>query len=760
MRHIFEEIKRRNLVRVAITYAVAAWLILQVTEVLHELLSLPESVGPTVVMLVLLGFPLALLVAWFFELTPSGLKRSSQVDPTHSIRRQTGKRLNVLIIALLSTAVVVLLVDRFRAPATPTAAVAANAAPPLAADQTEATATKPKPAVVPPPRSLAVLPFANRGSEDNQFFVDGIHSDLLITLARIGDIKVVSRTSVQRYAGDQHETPLPEIAAALNVATVMEGSVQRSGDSVRISVQLIDAASDQMLWAERYDEQLSAENLFKIQSEIASQITQALQANLAPEEAESLQQQPTSNLAAYSAYLRGLQAFEQRGSALSEALREFEQATRLDPDFALAWARLAMAYFVRPSWELVFEESKWLQPGKAALARAQALAPQLGETLLAQATGSHVERIFFDPMAPTQPIEALYAQALARLPGSAQAYNWYGQLISGDISRFAESRALYEQAIALDPLTPFYYTNLALLLSDNRLYEDTEAQLAQAIALEPGYLPAWIGMAELQAKQGQLAKAWATAAEAARLDSTSFIPAFISAWIAVTLEDRARLAEVPENWIANNPDSSPAQQQFLQNLAASRNAQLEQRYSAALEILANTPSTVYQESEWESRWIRLLMGDFAGAVAMAETLTPGFLRLEDMDQQLRQTPGEGCLTAYALLRTGQDTLARELFTRTQDLRHALPKELAATADQRVDQYLCEAMAGNFEAAMRLLEARIDAGDYTVWESTRLDLFEPLRGDPRFEALSQRVQQTLAAQRAMLDETAQTTAGMN
>ena len=248
-------------------------------EVLSELLNLPEEVGPVVVAIVAIGFPLALFFAWAFELTPEGIKRENEVDRSQSITPQTGQKLNIAIIVLLVVAVGYLLFDKFsgdrpESASTPAAEVTEVAEAMEAASAPDSEPTDERP-------SIAVIPFVNRSRlEEDEFFVDGVHDDLLTNLARIGSLKVISRTSVLRYRDT--ETPIPEIAEELGVATIMEGAVQRAGDTVRINVQLIDAATDEHLWAEIYDREMTAENLFAIQSEISRAIADALQATLTP----------------------------------------------------------------------------------------------------------------------------------------------------------------------------------------------------------------------------------------------------------------------------------------------------------------------------------------------------------------------------------------------------------------------------------------------------------------------------------------------
>ena len=280
----FNELKRRNVIRVSLAYFVVAWLLMQIGDTLAPALRLPDWVTSFLAFFLVLGFPLALFFAWAYELTPDGLKNQKDVDSGSSIAPQTGRKLDFAIIGLLVVALGYFVWEsRFQsADDVEIADVAANK------------------------QSIAVLPFDNRSNlEEDVFFTDGIHDDLLTTIAKISSMKVISRTSVMQYRDTTK--PIPQIGSELGVANILEGGIQRSGDQVRINVQLIDAATDAHLWAETYDRELTAKNLFSIQSEISIAIADALHAALSPEEKQKVDAVPTDNLHALEAYLKGKQ---------------------------------------------------------------------------------------------------------------------------------------------------------------------------------------------------------------------------------------------------------------------------------------------------------------------------------------------------------------------------------------------------------------------------------------------------------------------
>jgi len=350
---LIAELKRRNVFRVGVAYAIVAWLLIEVASVIFPGLHLPDWTLTFLIIVILAGFPLALIVAWAFEMTPEGLKREAEVDRTESVRHSTGRKLDFAIIGLLAVAVVYFAVDKF------------------VLEQPEFTSES-----VAREKSIAVLPFANRSAnEADAFFVDGMHDDILTHVSKIRSLKVISRTSVMDYRDTTKN--LKTIGRELGVATVLEGGVQRSGNHVRINVQLIDAETDDHLWADIYDRELTAENLFAIQTEIATAIADALRATLSTEEQGRISAIPTENLQAYEAHLMGKQQLERRTTgAYAQAVDYFQRAIRLDPAFALAYVGLAEAYILQ-SFYSSLPPAETLAKARAAVEQALKLNDQL-----------------------------------------------------------------------------------------------------------------------------------------------------------------------------------------------------------------------------------------------------------------------------------------------------------------------------------------------------------------------------------------------
>jgi TolB-like protein len=328
---LFEELKRRNVIRIAILYLVSSWVLLQLTDVLSSLLNVPDFTGSIVILLLVLGFFPALIFAWVYEMTPEGLKREADIDRSESKTPETGKKINVVIVVLLVVAISGLIADRL----IPEAGVAED---PVLAESPEAPIDD---------LSIAVLPFADLSpTGDQAYFTDGLSEELLNLLVRVDDLHVASRTSAFAYRGST--LSIPEIATALRVGHILEGSVRKDGDRIRITAQLIEAETDRHLWSENFDRELV--DIFAIQDEIANAIVRELTGKLGvgAERAISVEA-ATENLDAYEMYLTARELFLKR-TELPESIRLFRQAIELDPSFARAWEGLAAVEAVGNDW--------------------------------------------------------------------------------------------------------------------------------------------------------------------------------------------------------------------------------------------------------------------------------------------------------------------------------------------------------------------------------------------------------------------------
>jgi TolB-like protein/Flp pilus assembly protein TadD len=461
---LIAELKRRNVFRVGVAYVICAWVIAQVADLVLDNIEAPDWVMQAIMLILAIGLPLALILAWAFELTPEGIKREAEVDRAESITHVTGRKLDFAIIGLLALAVVFMFVDNYILEAEP--------------EQAEVVAEQvPAAEVVERERSIAVLPFANISPDpDDAYFADGIHDEVLAQISKIRDLKVISRTSVIGY-GEGNRPPLPEIAAALGVANILEGSVRLAGNQVRITTQLIEARSDAHLWTETYDRELTATNIFSIQSDVAKTVADELQATLSPEEQDRLVAVSTENLAAYEAYLLGKQRMAKSSSvAVEEAIVYFEKAVELDPGFALAYVGLAKAY-VNNVYFLGLPPNEMYTKAEDLIERALELDDQLGEAYAVLGWIQGERKNYEDA-------EVKYRRALELNPNSAFTYSKYAGVIQ-ELGQFKEALTLYKKAVELDPLSAGMFLQVGHSLVALGRFDEGLAWHEKALDVDP-----------------------------------------------------------------------------------------------------------------------------------------------------------------------------------------------------------------------------------------------------------------------------------
>ena len=470
---LFAELKRRNVYKVAIAYAVVAWLLIQITTQVFPFFNIPHWTIRMVIVLLALGLPVALVLSWVYELTPEGVKRTEEVAPHQSITRTTGRKLDFLIMAVLLGAIALLVTDRFRPRAT------------AVGDPRE--------------KSVAVLPFENLSSDrENVFFAGGVQDDILTNLARIADLKVISRTSVMNYKVGP-ERNVREIAKSLGVTHVVEGSVQRADGRVRVNAQLIDARTDAHLWAERYDRELA--DVFAIQSEIAEKISDQLRARLSPAEKAAIARRPTADLGAYDLYLEARQLLntamgsKDAAGTIKKAVALLDEATQRDPAFALAYCLLARAH-ENLYWDEMDRSPARLALAKRALDAARQLNPDLGETHLAQARYQYVA--FRDYDSARRELEL----ARRALPNDSDVLILAG-LIDRRQNRWAEALRDLQKASELDPRNGEIIRATADTYFELRQYAEMEKLLKRALVTIPEHaLVFYAKLADCQLARG------------------------------------------------------------------------------------------------------------------------------------------------------------------------------------------------------------------------------------------------------------------
>ena len=463
MSGFFEELQRRKVYRVAIAYMVASWALAQGLAQVLPVFDISNSVIRAVIALLLIGFPVALVLAWVFDVTPQGIV----VTPAPSAHRRRNLTL------LIAAGVIV------------SASAGFFLLPHLVRRNVD--------------KSVAVLPFQNLSSDpENAYFADGIQEEILTRLAKISDLKVIARTSTQQYQSQPGN--LAEIAKQLGVANIIEGSVQKAADQVRVNVHLVNVQTGSQLWAERYDRKLS--DIFAVESEIAKGIAQSLQATLTGGEELALAASPTNNPEAYDAYLRGL-AFESRGNYSSDALFKaidfYDLAVRLDPKFALAWARLsgvhALLYSNRRDTTAARRDA-----AKAALENAQKLQPNSPETLLF--TGYYQYWVLQD----YRMAKITFERVSKQLPGNSEVLYALAAIARSE-GDWNDSMSYWERGLALNPRNTALLTEVAFTYAALRQFSTAENLYDRALAILPNELSIMALKASIYQAEGNLPEA-------------------------------------------------------------------------------------------------------------------------------------------------------------------------------------------------------------------------------------------------------------
>ena len=675
-RNIFTELKRRNVYKVAVAYAVVGWLLIQVATQVFPFLEIPNWMIRLVILLTALGFPVALVIAWAFELTPEGIKRTEAADAARQHSRGGVWIAVVVVAATLSLGL--FLLGRYSA---------GRATP-----QVTETPTAPN-----PQKSIAVLPFENLSEEKaNAFFADGVQDEILTDLSKIADLKVISRSSVMHYRSGLERNPR-KIGEELGVAHVLEGSVQRAGNRIRVNAQLIDARNDTHLWAQTYDRDLS--DVFAIQSEIAKTIADQLQAKLSPQEKSAIQRPPTSDIAAFYLYTRARNLWLTAwGSStgkddLLQAADLLNQAVARDPSFFDAWCQLAVTevtiYFL--DWD---HTPVRLTKAEVAVQTAARLRPDAGETHLALGRLRYFG--YLD-----------YKGALAELELARRSIpnDPWVVLLKGYIERrqgrWDESIRDQQRGTELDPRNTLALQQLATTYEAMRRYADAKAVLARALAFDPNdaITRAYHAFVDFEWKADTRPLQQVIAS--IRATNAAAVPTIATFWLLCALAERDAVAARdalmasganPINGISENIHFSQA---FMEGLIA-RSMHDEEKARAAF-----TTARTLQEKTIQAQ------ADYAPAVCMLGLIDAALGQKEEA------------------LREGQ---------RAVDL---LPLEKDAFGGMEIVKYfsVTAAWAGNKDLACRqLVIATSQPSALSYGQLKLLPFWDALHSDPRFEKI--------------------------
>ena len=691
MKGVFRELKRRNVFKVGIAYAVTTWVLLQLTDVVSEILVLPEWAPKLILLLLVIGFVPALIFAWAFEMTPEGLKLEKDVKRQKSVTKGTGRKLDFVIIILLGLSLAYFIWEsRFEQKTAEYEEALANQPAEVTAEPGPAPIIReisPEYAEI-NENSIAVLPFANRSDDkSDMYFTDGIHDDLLTHLSRIDAFKVISRTSVMEFRDTTKN--IKDIARELSVANVMEGSVQRAGDRVRINVQLIDAETDEHLWAEIYDRELTTNNLFEIQSEIAKNIADALRATLTDTEMSSLAKAPTENLEAYDLYLQARQfALGETQIGYQTALELFKAAIDLDPEFALAWIGLGKAHIT--NYWVYGGDPNDSKLAREAIDKAKELDPTVPELFMAEGFYWYWGHLDYE--------RALYnlERAIELMPRNEEAHMWHGWA-SRRNGQWDQALKSFEKALEINPRVHFNWVEYHQTLVYLGRYEDANRALDRIRELDINHF--WTKSSQaLHAMQvGDTALAVRVTTGAQHSDEAGFFSLFLEARILAR-----RFEEALE-----------------EARAANKEFEVQRQFIALNEM-------------WEAH-ILTYMGQHEAAL---ETARAAMFRLNSFREQL----GEDYRILQAEMRISPmlGESKSQILSRVNNARAAAPLDHVEYFQFEFDRSKALALGDLATEATEILDALLDGPNQSSVAYIDADpAFDGIRENPEFIAMMER-----------------------
>src|SRR5438105_3968699 len=489
--NFFAELKRRNVYKVAIAYIVGGWALSQGIAQVFPVFDIPNWVIRLIVLLIIIGLPIALVLAWTLEITPEGIKRTETADAMPAATRKKKHAWIYVVVIGAAISIGLFFLGRYSA--------GNKAASPAGISN----------------KSIAVLPFDNLSRDpDNAYFAEGVQDEILTRLAKVTDLKVISLTSTQHFKSTPDN--LPQIAKQLGVTNILEGSVQKASDQVRVNVQLINALTDAHLWADTYDRKLT--DIFAVESDIAKTIAETLQAKLTGSEKSLITKTPTVNPEAYELYLKGRFFWNKRtGADLLKSIDYFKQAIEKDQKYALAYAGLADAYVLLPPYGAASPSESFPQAEAAARK-----ALELDDTLAEAHTSLGQVLLFYDLDFAGSTME--FERAIALDPNYATAHHWYGG--GGPLLALGQfDRAIKEgkRAVELDPLSLINNADLGWLYFNARRYNEAEAQGRKTLEMDSHFYLAHYYIGEVLQFKGQLTEAIAEYKKAAELDDDPFV---------------------------------------------------------------------------------------------------------------------------------------------------------------------------------------------------------------------------------------------
>jgi len=724
---VVNELKRRNVFRVAMAYTIGAWLILQISDLVLNNIEAPDWVFKSLFLILAIGMVVALIISWAYEITPDGIKRERDVIRDESITHLTARKLDYVTLAAALAVAGMFAWQQYASDETVTTPV------PVSAD----AESQPAPDTAKlGAKSIAVLPFANRSNRDeDEFFTQGIHDDLLSTIAKIGSMTVISRTSVMQYKDTTKN--IRDIAEELGVENILEGGIQRSGNKVRINVQLIDAGADKHLWAEIYDRDLTAENLFAIQSEISKAIAEALQATLSPEEQERVNAVHTRNLKAYESYLLGRKLWTARtAESNAESVKHFQHAIDLDPAYALAYVGLSDAYRFKVLYEGI-DPGEVLPLAKRALQTAMQLDDQLGEAYASRGSMKRDARDY-------EGADADFLRAIELSPNHLPAYNWYAISLLSQ-GREEEGLAMFEKGLELDPLSSVLRGNVSVTLSDLGRFDDARRSYERNIEMHPDVSRSYSTYAIYQSGVlGRLDDALLWQSKALQVDPTSANDMSGMAWYYLSLGD----FDTAEQWLDRAAVAQPDNgfQKILRLvLLIYRDEMVE------AEVLADNLYELEKQTAGFGgpalallRDIDMVKGRHDDALQRYATIYPEIVSA-DIPKIHRANYYPAVEIAYLLMRSGNEKRGRRLLEAAMPQIDSIP--ILGINGSAWGNARTFALLNRKNEALAELQRGVDAGWRLGWRYTfdHDPVCESLRDEPEFSAMRAKIAADMAGQ---------------
>jgi len=714
------QLRERNVLRVAAAYALVAWILIEAGSVLLPTFGAPEWFFKFYVIAVVSGFVVTVIMSWVFEITGDGVKLERDIDRTEYEPQPRG-RMNVLIISLLVVALGVSITFNV------TGLRNSETLEPVYRD------------------SIAVLPFTSRSTDaENQFFADGIHDDILTRLADVEALRVISRTSVNEYRDTTKN--IRQIGRELGVATVVEGAVQRSGDQVRITVQLIDAETDEHLWAKTYDKALTIENVFEVQSEISAQIAVALRTALTPEEELRMASAPTTNIEAYAAYVSGRGNLSERSFAsLQEARRQFETAIELDPDYAKAYAGLAQTVLIQLTNFKAIPQVEAFEVAADAIDKALTADAELADAFAARGLMEMMQWEMTRQGPGNIDAATSFQTALALSPSLADAYVWFASLrqSEGDIDAAID---LLSKALTIDPLSRIPYVNLPSFYAQRGQNDEATEMLLRAVDIFPDWSTPYSYLSNHLQKLGRLDESVAWGLQEIALSEDPMAGGGLLA-IYQEFGHEQQVIDFVESFPTDHP-LFPIGKIYWHYITRDYETVL-----AEFDKLADLQQFPVKKGSPLMVGAAVMTGEFDRAydqLMLSNPTLAGDANVTVDEYNLHSA----VMLAFVQQKRNQPRQARELLDKAQPVVARLPR--LGRAGYGIKDVHILTMQGRPNAAMEALIEAVDEGfvssqSFDVWSFDEDPIIEPLRRDPRFPALEQRIQERVEVMRHNVEQ---------